>query len=245
MRLINRVAATCILLLASAAYAERVGINFTSTESDKSTLKADDKAGIDHTSQKHWNNLTVDGDDPNGHQNTGRKAVIKDSLGKDVKSMSVSVKATEHTQVFPSIGADWGFKEGNLTLVSGHVAPQPSITISGIPYKRYDVYVYLAAGAQAGVGSVTISLGKNAKGDLDKNTTYFYSVKWNDGAFAEAEALTLDDANNGGAANVVRFKGNTASAIVLDVDGKLGGGWSGVAAVQIVELADPKPEKKK
>ncbi|CAN5585999.1 hypothetical protein BH10PLA1_BH10PLA1_16060 [soil metagenome] len=237
-------AVALVLGFSLSARAGSVGINFVGSDSEKSAMKPDDKAGAESATQANWNNVTVSNDDPNGHGNTGRKAVLHNEANKEAKNMSVLVKATGNTQIFPTDTVEWGFSEGNLKLMSGTVCPQPSIAINNIPYKHYDVYVYFTAGAQGGVGSATISLGKNAKGAIDDKSTYFYNVAWAEGAMVKSDFTTLDDAKAGGAGNFVRFRNNTAGSIVIDCDGKLGGGWTGCAAVQIVETPEVKPAKK-
>ena len=230
-----------VLLIAFTSFttfAGSIGFNFVGAEGGKAqTMREEDEAGV--VAQKFWNNVKTSNDDPNGHANRGKQMNVADAAGKAIKGMSLTIEATKDTQVFPANGATWGFEGAALTLRTGHAHPTPKITITGIPYKHYDVYIYLAAGDAGGQGSVAISLPKGIKGAVDKTATYFYNFKWEEGKDVRAESKTLDDAKNGGG-NYVQFTDNTAPAIVLDIDGKLAGGWTGVAAVQIVDTTPAK-----
>ncbi|CAN5368069.1 hypothetical protein BH10PLA1_BH10PLA1_01590 [soil metagenome] len=72
-------------------------------------------------------------------------------------------------------------------------------------------------------------------------------MAWLHGRYIISEADSADAAKESAGSNCIKFTGNTASSIVIDNDGKVSGGWTGVAGVQIVETkqaADEKPAKK-
>ncbi len=240
MKMSHFVSALLVSVLAATLHAESIGVNMVGVDAKAGTLAATDSAGVAAVAQDHWNNLTVSNDDANGHNNSGSLASVKDNAGKEVKDAAVTVDAKPDGQIFPADGASWGFSGANLTLQTGEIHPRPSITVKGIPYKKYDVYVYFSAGANGGQGSGKISVANNAAGKVDATGTYFYNFNWQGGNYVKSEAKTLDAAKASKGSNYICFTGNTARDIAVEANGTLGGGWSGVAAIQIVQVSDSK-----
>lgn len=238
MKSIPGICAILVLTLAATLQAESIGVNFVGKEAKAQTLGEAQRAGV--VAQDRWNHMTVSDDDGNGHENSGTLAKVHDNAGKEIKGASVAVAATEDTQVWASDGAGWGFTEANLVLQSGMIWPSPTITLKGIPYKNYAVYVYVGAGANGGQGSATISVANKVEGKVDATGTYFCNFNWQEGNFVKSEAKTLKEAKDSKGSNYICFTGNTASDISVKFDGTLGGGWLGVAAIQIVQLPEPK-----
>jgi hypothetical protein len=114
-------------------------------------------------------------------------------------------------------------------LQSGYIQLGGTLAVTGVPYNKYDVYVYLGADAQKGAGSVTIS---SSAGAVDRNATYFYRLSWLDGRFVATDATTLESAEK---SNSVIFRENKAKDFKLEWTGNLEDGWTGVTGVQIVE----------
>ena len=241
MKLVPYLGAALVVALAGSLYGAdaapkiaSIGIHFVGKEAKTTTLEATQSAGVDEVAQDHWNNVTISNDDPNGHSNSGALAKVNDNAGQEVKGASMTVDAKSDTQVWPGNGASWGFADGNLILQTGTAGPSPTVTIKGIPYKNYAVYVYAAAGDNGGQGSATIAVANKVEGKVDATAAYFVNYNWQGGKFVKSEAKTLDDAKKT-PGNYVVFSGNTASDITVDFKGTLGGGWIGISAVQIVE----------
>ena len=231
----NVLSVLAALSLAGAAHAAgSIGINFVGLDPTNQTLAAADVAGVAEVEQANWNHLTIGKEDGNGHANGGNLGTVVDSSGKAVKGLTVTVGATESTQVWPVTGASWGFSGANLTLQSGEFSPQAKITVSGVPYPKYNVYVYAAAGDNGGQGSATITAAFGGK--VASPNCYFYNFNWQNGVFAVSTATTLDAAKSSSGSNYILFQGNTAKGFTVDWDGKLGGGWTGVSAIQIVAV---------
>ncbi len=93
------------------------------------------------------------------------------------------MEATPSTQVWPEDAASWGFSGTNLTLQSGELYPQPRITVTGIPYGLYDVYLYAAAGGNGGQGIAAISVANGVSGGVDPTGTYYYNFNWQNGHY--------------------------------------------------------------
>jgi hypothetical protein len=127
-----------------------------------------------------------------------------------------------------TIGRDWGFTKSNLKLQKGYVQVGGKLALTGIPYPKYDVYVYLGAGDNTGKGKVSVS---PASGGTDAKNTYFYSLAWQGGKFVRATGNSLQSASN---SNLVVFSGNSSNDITIDWVGNLEGGWTGVTGIQIV-----------
>ena len=221
-------------MFTGAAGAQSVGIHFCNGKAAQK-LRPHDTAGSSAVAQSHWNNVTVKSTDPNGHWNKGGLKRLVDNKGKTVKGMAVKVNSgpNQKAQLWPADGVGWGFMGPNLTLQKGMVYAHPFITVSGIPYAHYNVYVYADAGANGGDGSATISVAGGANGAVSKNKTYYYHYAWANGHFVRATATSRGDADKT-ATNYMVFKGNTAKAFTIDFNGTLGGGWTGVSGIQIV-----------
>lgn len=208
------------LLLAAAfsfslLHGESIGLNF-SLEGDADTeLEMKDNAGVPDVSQDSWNNL------PGA---IGERSGLVDSAGREISAFSVKWTVPPDASWRAKAGSDWGFKGPDLKLQRGYIQYGGVLMISGIPYKKYDVYVYLNAGENGGVGSV----------DLSGDKTLFYNVGWLGGKFQVSESPgSLEAAPS---ANVVVFRELSAKELDLNWKGSLSGGWTGVSGVQIVKV---------
>jgi len=224
------------LSLTACSAADSIGINFILPDGT-GKLTPKEKAGVEKVQQDNWNSISVSNDDPNGHNNTGELTELVDSKGEKVKKMRVDVGASASTQVFPSKGTSWGFIESDQTLLSTIASPQPSITVSNIPYRKYDVYVYAGQGDKGGHAKGNI-IGKGGTFGKDPvNETKFLNFNWTDGTFVEGGAKDFEESKASVASNYFHFKDLRGKDFTFNFDGRLeGGGWAGVAAIQIVEI---------
>jgi hypothetical protein len=203
-----------------------IGLNFAVANEPSTHLKPEITAGHAQVAQRNWNNLL-------GAQ--GEEGHLKSDNGESVPAMKVAWSVPEGDQTWRSKKArEWGFQQGNLALQSGHIQLGGSVKISGIPYKKYDLYVYIGAGDQAGAGSVTLSDPHAVNGE--KPRSCFYRIGWTDGKFRISDATDAEHSTEG---NVVVFKGNTADTVELQWKGELSGGWTGISGVQIVSESQP------
>lgn len=227
-----------VLGLVATLRAESIGINFVGKDAKAQTLEATQSTGAADVAQDHWNNLETTAVDANGHGNSGNLAKVQDNAGKEIKGASAAVTAKPNTQFWPTDAASWGFGGNDLILQSGSICPRPTITIKGIPYKSYAVYLYATAGDNGGHGSATIAA--KAVGKVDATATRFCKLNWQEGKFVKSEAKTLDEAKSSEGSNYMVFTGNTAHDITIEFNGTLSGGWIGVSGVQIVATPDAK-----
>jgi hypothetical protein len=198
-----------------------VGLNFCVAGDASTELPPNAAAGAPGVTQHHWNNLP-------GAKGEGKRWV--DDSGKQVAGMTAVWSVPGADQAWRSKkGREWGFNRANLILQSGYIQLGGTLSITGVPYKSYDVYVYLGADAQKGAGSVTIS---SSAGKVDQNETYFYRLSWLDGRFVASATTSLESSE---ASNCVVFRENKAKDFALEWTGNLEDAWTGVTGVQIVE----------
>jgi hypothetical protein len=199
--------------------ASGIGLNFSLPGDESTALEPRSPAGATGVRQQNWNNLESD---------FGDAAKLTDSAGRPVTGLKAKWSTTSGDGK-AMVGRGWGFEHSNLKLQRGMILDSGSLDVTGIPYKRYDVYVYFGADEHGGSGSATIG-GTN--GAVDANATYYYKLGWMKGEFVPSDATTLESVKD---SNCVIFKGNTAKAFQVEWSGNLQGAKTGVTGVQIVE----------
>jgi len=200
----------------AGARAGAIGLTFVAPGHTESVMPAELVAGEPGVSQNNWNNLT-------GHQ--GAEVALMDQSGVTVPGVSVTWSVAEGDV---RAGREWGFTTGNLRMVRG-LATRGALSVSGIPYKKYDVHAYFNAGTHGGAGKVALS---TPDAGVDSMVTYFYSVGWHGGKFVRSSATSLNEVKD---ANYVVFSGNTAESFSLGWVSGLKGHWTGLSGLQIVE----------
>ncbi len=223
-----------IMLPTAVAQAHGVGVNFVGKPAH--SLAPTDVAGV--VAQKNWNNLHIDSSDPNGHSNGGELHNLINDRGAVVKGLGIVVEGTPNSGIWGNAGATWGFTGADLTLQQGTIWPHPHVKITGIPYPKYDVYVYISAGGNGGLAKVHIAVPGGKSGVVDSHSTYFCKFGWTGGNFVRATATSLSAAKASKPANYVEFTGNTAPGVDLNCNGALAG-WIGFSGIQIVPVVMP------
>jgi hypothetical protein len=225
---------------ADAPTINSIGINFigNKAKAKDQSMDADAVAGVAAVAQNNWNNTTITNDDPNGHGNSGSLSTLKDNAGKVVKDAAISITPVTGSGDWPTDGnATWGFAGMDEKLHEGGIWPKTVMTITGIPYAKYAVYVYVTAGTNSSTCSATIAAANGAAGAVDANATYFGLYNWQGGNYVQATAKTLADAKASTGGNYFVFTGNTVKDVSVTFNGALEG-WISVAAIQIVETKD-------
>ena len=105
------------------------------------------------------------------------------------------------------------------------------VTLTNIPYSRYDVYVYFSSDAAGRIGNVT-----------DGATTYYFSTLGS-AAIAGSNALfqrTIDRTGHYPGANYAIFLNETTNFLTVTANA-LGGDdqWLGIAGFQVVAMPEP------
>lgn len=191
-----------------------------------------DIAGVVPVSR--WNNLT-------GTSNPVAAAgSLVDSTGASVAGISASFQGSQNT-----------FNAGsspNTNLLSGFLSGTPmSATVSGIPYAKYDVYVYyngfvsnhsMTWRLSNVTGSpVVLSTQYAVRGSVSSGNLFSSSgnshVLSQYGTLADADAAAA--AGTGG--TYLKFSGVTASAIKIEEISNNGGNENGFTAIQIVNAS--------
>lgn len=244
----NRLTALISLLaLTVSAQAASIGINLTAPNTRNSegienltiapttTLLPSDVTGV--VPQGNWNNITGSLDYPDGLQNTfwpdnestktGSISSVLDDAGNAQPGMTVAwrIVANWRNQKL----ADWGSSGAQAKLqTGGYILPSttvsPIITVTGIPYSEYDVYVYIGANSNPGNGggTATLDLATGATGEVD-TTVASYTWGWPGENFIEG-------------LNYVKFEGNTASGFTLGMSST---NWTALTGLQIVAVPEP------
>ncbi len=212
----------CLPSATIASHAAMVGINFASGHTGQTeSLSVSAIVGV--VPQGNWNNVTG---------NVGTQANVAGPMAGSLvddsgiaTSMSLSFSSTN------SWATSTGALTGNAELLNGYLdntntATPTTITLAGIPFAAYDLYVYVGSDTNNRTGHVTLT---------GNSTVYFKTTAAPfDGAFTQATGTSTVDAN---AAEYVKFSGLSGAGQSLAVGRD--GGNVGVYAVQVVEVPEP------
>ena len=203
-----------------AAHGESIGVNFCGKSQKSGRITPVGRAGAPGFEQTGWNNLSgvfpndpavPAGDDP---------ANLKDSAGKGTKASAVWLVENTWTTAGPT-GTDTE-RLRRIYLDSNNTeASQVEIALSGIPYYRYTLVVYMDADGAGRAGSVK----------ADGREIHF-RTQGNAGApLARAVASTPEEAKTGSYAVFSGIRGDT---LAFQVKGGVGRNL-GVQGFQVVE----------
>ncbi|MCF7730619.1 MAG: DUF6055 domain-containing protein [Akkermansiaceae bacterium] len=182
----------------------------------------------------HWNNLLATSNP------VAAAGSLVDSSGAGVAGMSVSFQGGQN-----SFNA--GF-DPNTNLLSGFLSGSPmSATLSGIPYPKYDVYVYysgffsnhsLAWRLNDVTGTpVVLDTQYSVRGSVSSGNVFTangdHHVLSQYATLAAADAAAA--AGTGG--TYLKFSGVTASAIKIEEISNNGGNESGFTGIQVVNAS--------
>ena len=216
--------ATAVLATAMHASAYVISINFQGGRSPATGPDVTGTAG--YVQVDNWNN---------GTGASGTVSNLIDSTGTSTTAdVSWQVLNTWDLQNGDGNGTDQDMMSGYLDNF-GASGPSDFITISEIPYVKYDVYVYFNR------GDATFS-GLNANDGINNNTYYGF-----DNGFSYAANgydLTSDDNVGDGwtGANVFKFDNYSGSTLFLDNPANPGvppGDWK--IYVQGIQIVAPEP----
>ncbi|WFB37813.1 family 16 glycosylhydrolase [Kiritimatiellota bacterium B12222] len=191
-----------------------IGLNFAVEGASATQMTIDGVAGHEEYRQQNWNNLKG---------STGKHTELMDQRGQQVDGLTAEWQAAE--------GASrktlyWDFKHANMELMSGYLEGQGSATVTGIPFPKYDILVYVTMDFYKGMGTGSVTL----KGEEDQTT--FYRTKASNGKFVVSGATDIDTAEE---ANTIRFLGRSDDSFTLSWDGNLKDAPTGVTGIQIIE----------
>ncbi|MBK1880950.1 family 16 glycosylhydrolase [Luteolibacter pohnpeiensis] len=200
---------------------QAIGLNFSVNDDESTILKSTDLTGEPMVSQRNWNNLT-------GAKGSVDHAI--DDQGQPTPTKLEWKVPAGDNDWRSKTGRDWGFKNENLKLQKGYIQAGGTLTIQNIPYKKYQVYVYLGADDNGGKGKVTLT--SNSSSSKTSKDCY-YQLGWVDGRFSQSGGISPEQATIG---NFVIFPDNTSKDIQIDWRGDLEGGWTGVTGLQIIAI---------
>ena len=192
-------------------------INITYTTGSASRLDSATKYGLVPFAGSKWNWPT-----------SMAETAITDSAGKTGITVSATARVLEdqnQTSMHPLL---------RDALVDNYASPYAgaTVTISGIPYAEYDVYVYLSANAWSTFGPISVNDGTvyytmpEGAEEAEASST---QVKWGNATSAAWGAVTLGK-------NVMRIAGLSGSNLKLTAHRMQSAQARGnIAAIQIVE----------
>ncbi len=184
-------------------------------------------AGADAYATLHWGNLTgADDAAAEGYADAGlgdSPAALPDGTGAPTTAfIAFAVENTWRVISYPSDDTE-RMRRGYL---DSNVVGTISLTVNDVPYEDYDVVVYLSAGGNDRLGSVTAN---------GSDPIYFLTEAANGPGYTfeplvEATSTTIEDATRAGYAVVTGLSGPTCEIAVRSESG----GNVGLAGFQIV-----------
>jgi len=211
-------AVLAVVLIATAAQAASIGLNFGSNRSGAS-LAAGDLAGV--VAQMNWNNApNADGSITNAMDDSGAGTTLGAVWSTD-ESWSHSSGATT---------ADGILMEGWVSANNNSTAS--NISLSDIPYAGYDLYLYVSH------DRANDDTRFNAPGT---SITDFVTLEDADDATVAANPFVFNEiTTSGGTGNYFKASGLTGSSLSLDFFPNNATSDRGpLSALQIVEAAPP------
>jgi len=193
-------------LAASAADAASIGINFSGGQTNAQNiapLASSDLTGA--VQQMNWNNAGGDGATGNGTNaqvQSPTAGVLVDSAGA-ATTAAISWTSTNSWSIANSVRTPADAELLNGYLDNTAAATPTTITMTGIPYARYDVYAYVGSDGNARTGHLTLG-----------TSTFYFSTNSNNNppAFVQATATDLASA---AAATYAKFTGVTGPTFTL------------------------------
>lgn len=227
----------------SHAHAAMIGINFDGGGATGSELAAADSAGVTAVAQQYWNNAGG---------NSGSLLNPNDSTEQAVTGLHVSwvssyTYGSGSVDGFSSSTGDGELFNTYLSFASSG-GTGDSVTVTGIPYSSYNVFVYLTSNTTYNSnGGVFLKNVATESGGL--NTTEYYFHATSSGSYVQATQTTETLGNpivqNGSTqfanANYAEFTGNSEDSFVVHVDSSSYNENEGIAGIQIVDTSVPEP----
>jgi hypothetical protein len=203
----------------SAADAASIGINMAGTRGGAEaaeTIPSTTTAGF--VPQTNFNNIGTVGTQTTAlvdNNNAGTTAIVTNTTDANLYSVDGAAQSNGDAQLLN------GYFDNSGTANS-------SITITGIPYANYSVYVY---GDSDGAGRV----GEIMLGAL---TPIYYKTEGATSSYVQATATTAAAAVS---ADYALFTGQSASSLTVTITqiGVAGGGNDGITGIQIVQTPEP------
>ena len=202
---------------AAGGSSNSIGFQF---QGSGTALAASDQAGLSTVAQINWNVLTG---------SSFSSVALKDSSATaTTATLSGSANGTYFASTSSAPPA-----VGNNKLASGELydtwPSPPTLTVSGIPYAKYDVYIYAAIDAP----------GRNETSALTPSggSTQYYSFTTEGGGSAWTAATSTYNGSGTAptlpAANLVHYTALTASSFTLAIGAPGNGGINGIQIVPV------------
>jgi len=222
-------------LAAADADAASIGVNFSGGQTNAQNvapLASSDLTGA--VQQMNWNNAGGDGTTGNGTNAQVQSpvaGVLVNSNGA-ATTAAISWTSTNSWSIANSVRTPAEAELLNGYLDNTNAATPTTITMTGIPYARYDVYAYVGSDGNARTGHVSIT------NPIIPTSTFYFSTNSNNNppTFVQATATDLASAT---AATYAKFTSVTGSTFTLTNTRDAAN--VGLHAIQIVDTT-PVPE---
>jgi len=228
-RVLHLLVVAGIVGTSSGAIAAQIGVNFTGGGNGSSpavSLVASDSAGV--VPQINWNNAAG---------GTGTSLPLLDNTGAATAAALTYTAGGTYSSIGGAAIAPAG---GDEKLNTGFVFGNGNVTVSGIPYATYDVYVYELNDAAGRVETTTLtapvaqgpifggSATPNDAGHVDQSagTSYVYT-----------RSTSTDTANPTANGDYVRFTNVTGPTFTFTTSATGNGYLNGFQIVQVPEPA--------
>ncbi len=213
-----------------------IGVNFESSATN--TIPPEAYTGYPDVAQANWNSCFPDYvDQYNGIGTRASWTNFMDSTGEPVKGLQIKLSGSSENKAFPMKFASWGWDNSDGRYLQwGGIYPAPRFEITGIPYDRYDIYVYWNAGVSSGSGSMSITdLEGSSIPRVDPAGEYFLKGPPWGASFVRTTYTSREeiDASGSKSANFMIFENNSTKSLALQA--YVQGTWIGVTGLQIVE----------
>lgn len=253
-----RIVSACAMVLATfaganAARAQSIGIDWSGVPTDVDAYSAGTPIGTNTAGvvpQSNWNDVTTDSGSVDG-----AITFFNDSTGAPVNGLGVAWTGGTHYNysgynayynVVPFSSVTDPNSVGDSDLISNfaYANAGASLTLTGIPYASYDVYVYLGGNAAypaAYNGALIINLNGGAETASVQGETLANGSNW-----VQADNYTPvtpgDYSTYGAAANYAAFDNLSGGDLTVGCSGN-DGWYEGITGIQIVNTAAvPEPE---
>jgi hypothetical protein len=231
-----------VFAMSGAASADTIGINFsggftmtppwTALDTDVNPLEASDSAGV--VAQTNWNNLAP---------HAGSASNIINGSGNSVGGVTVAWDGfanwavVETAQTDPNKKLMNGYLDMEMSVRDPNYKPLTTVTVSNIPYARYDVYAYVGADVNGRSGHGWISTPSNPN-DALTDSAYFTTNDSPFGGFVKATGTGTGDANS---SNYLMFAGLSAANFQFNLTGNNNASHYnvGLHGIQIIGVPEP------
>jgi uncharacterized protein (DUF1800 family) len=228
------------------AFTQAVGVNFVSAWHNDGWLRPRDITGV--VPQQYWNNTRPLG--PWGTVNAATSAVLSPTTGQVVNATGANSNfAVSWTANGVWASGNQGSAAGRLLdgFLLGQDGVPASVTLTGINFATYDVYVYVGSSANQQRGWARLGTNDSTKryflsANLAPQTSYIEAITTTAdlaaaiGTETNAQEIERRKTSATRQGNYVRFRNVTGASVNVQAQSDIAGTGAGIFAVQVVDV---------